>query len=94
MLPAEAGFSPLDEELALLPGAESATLREGMVRLAAWMPFAQAADHLAFFWGVTVSAATVRRQTEAAGAAYVAVQTRAVATLMREQPAAPPGPAV
>lgn len=94
MLPAEAGFFPLDEELALLPGAESATLREGMTRLATRMPFAQAADHLAFFWGVTVSAATVRRQTEAAGAAYVAVQTAAVEDLMRAQPAAPPGPAV
>ncbi len=93
MQPAEAGFSPLDEELALLPGAESATLREGMTRLATWMPFAHAADHLAFFWGVTVSAATVRRQTEAAGAAYVAVQTAAVEDLMREQPPAPPGPA-
>lgn len=56
------------------------------------MPFAHAAEQLAFFWGVRVSEATVRRQTEAAGAAYVAVQTAAVATLMREQPLAPPGP--
>ncbi|MBF6592253.1 MAG: ISKra4 family transposase [Ktedonobacterales bacterium] len=93
MLPAEAGFSPLDEELALISGAESATLREGMVRLAAWMPFARAAEQLAFFWGVTVSEATVRRQSEAAGAAYVAVQTATVERLMREQPPAPPGPA-
>jgi len=93
VLPAEAGVSPLDEELALVPGAESATLREGMVRLAAWMPFARAAEQLAFFWGVTVSEATVRRQTEAAGAAYVAVQTAAVEDLMRAQPPVPPGPA-
>lgn len=77
-----------------MPGAESATLREGMVRLAAWMPFAHAADHLAFFWGVRVSEATVRRQSEAAGAAYVAVQTATVERLVREQPPPPAGPAL
>lgn len=76
-----------------MPGGASARLGEGMARLATWMPFAQAAEHLAFFWGVTVSEATVRRQTEAAGAAYVAVQTAAVERLVREQPPPPAGPA-
>lgn len=89
-----AAFFPLDEELALVPGATSAQVREGMIRLATWMPFAQAAEHLAFFWGITVSAATVRRQSEAAGAAYVAVQTAEVERLLAEQPPDPPGPAV
>jgi hypothetical protein len=42
------------------------------------MPFARAAQELAFFWQVPVSASTARRHTEAAGAAYVAVQTEAV----------------
>lgn len=65
-----------------------------MIRLASWMPFAQAAEHLAFFWGVTVSAATVRRQTEAAGAAYVAVQTAQVDRLLAQPPPDPPGPAL
>ena len=60
------GFSPLDEELQLLAGGLSATVLEGLVRLATWMPFAQAAEHLAFFWQVSVEASTVRRQTEAA----------------------------
>jgi hypothetical protein len=58
------------------------------------MPFQQAAEHLAFFWEVRLSEATVRRHTEAAGAAYVAVQTAAVERLERELPDGPPGPAV
>jgi hypothetical protein len=41
-----------------------------------------------------VTASTVRRQTEAAGAAYVAVQTREVEQLELELPPAPPGPAL
>jgi len=90
----ESGFSPLDAELELLPGGLSATLAEGLTRLAAWMPFAQAAEQLAFFWGVRLDAATVRRQAEAAGAAYVEVQTAEVERLEREAPEPPVGPAV
>lgn len=62
------------------------------MRLATWMPFAQAAESLAFFWQVSLGATTVRQQTEAAGAAYVAVQTAAVARLECEQPPVPAGP--
>ena len=58
------------------------------------MPFARAAEHLAFFWGVRLDAATVRRHAEAAGAAYVAVQAAEVERLEREAPEPPPGPAV
>jgi hypothetical protein len=58
------------------------------------MPFAQAVGELAFFWGVELDATTVRRHTEAAGAAYVAEQTAEVERLERERPAAPAGPAV
>lgn len=65
-----------------------------MTRLATWMPFQRAATELAFFTGVPVAEATVRRVTQAAGAAYVAVQDTAVAALEREVPAAQPGPAV
>jgi len=50
----------------------SVTLAEGVARLGTKMPFEQAAAELAFFWGVEVDATTVRRYTEAAGAAYVA----------------------
>ena len=78
----------------LLPGGLSATLAEGLVRLGAWMPFEQAAEHLAFFWRVRLSEATARRHAEAAGAAYVTVQTAEVERLEREASAPPPGPAV
>jgi hypothetical protein len=56
------------------------------------MPFAQAAEHLAFFWGVRLSADTLRRYTETAGAAYVAVETATVAALDHALPDPPPGP--
>jgi hypothetical protein len=58
------------------------------------MPFAQAAAELVFFWGVELDETTVRRHTQAAGAAYVAEQTAEVERLERERPAAPDGPAV
>ena len=69
-------------------------LEESMTRLATWMPFQRAATELEFFTGVPVAEATVRRVTEAAGAAYVAVQAAAVDVLEREAPAAQPGPAI
>jgi hypothetical protein len=92
--PAGPGFSPLDEELGLLPGGLSPTLAEGLVRLGALLPFRQAAEHLAFFWRVPLSEATARRHAEAAGAAYAAVQAEAAERLEREAPPPPPGPAV
>jgi hypothetical protein len=58
------------------------------------MPFRQAAEQLAFFWGVVLSEATVRRHSEAAGAAYVALQTAEAERLEREIPTPPAGPAV
>src|SRR5713226_3628616 len=64
------GF-PLDEELELLPGELSATLAEGVARLGTKLPFEQAATELAFFWSVELDETTIRRHTQAAGAAYV-----------------------
>src|SRR6266536_417897 len=90
---AEPVFFPLDEELELLPGELSATLAEGVVRLGTKLPFAQAVAEVAFFWGVELEETTVRRHTQAAGAAYVAEQTAEVERLERERPAAPAGPA-
>ena len=87
-------FSPLDDELELLPGELSVTLAEGVARLGTKIPFEQAAAELAFFWGVELDATTVRRYTEAAGAAYVAEQTAEVERLERERPAPPTGPTV
>jgi hypothetical protein len=86
------GFSPLDEELGLLPGVLTPGLPASAVRLGSWLPFRPAAALLAHFTRVTVDEATIRRVTEAAGAAYVAVQTAAVERLERETPPPPPGP--
>ncbi|MGH8058223.1 MAG: hypothetical protein ACREOH_13475 [Candidatus Entotheonellia bacterium] len=63
-------------------------LQESVVRLGMWMPFAQAADALACFTGVTVAEPTVRRTTEGVGAAYAAVQTAAVEAIEQILPAA------
>jgi hypothetical protein len=86
------GFFPLDEELQLLAGHYTPTLYEGMTRLSTWMPFARAVKEMGYFRHTHVTEATVRRQTEAAGAAYVAVQEQAVAQLERATPPAPQGP--
>ena len=73
-------FSPLDEELELLPGCLTPGLEEVLVRLASWMPF-EKAQRLLVDWlklnslsEATVSEATVRRHAEGAGAAWVAIQ--------------------
>ncbi len=65
------GLSPLDETLGLLPGQLTPWLVAGLVRLGTSAPFAEAAGILAHFTGTTVSEATARRVTEAAGAAWV-----------------------
>lgn len=88
------GFSPLDEQLALLPGQFAPRVVAGIVRLGIWMPFERVPDVLAFFMGVTVSVETVRRLTEEAGTAQVAIETARVEALEAEPPAAPMGPAV
>jgi hypothetical protein len=87
------GFSPLDEELELLPGGLSPWVYESLARLGSWMPFGRAAELLAALTGVQVSADVARQRTEAAGAAQVALQTAAVEQLERAAPPAPAGPA-
>ena len=87
-------FPPLDEALGLLPGELSPRLVEGLARCGVKVPFAQAAEDLRFFWGVWVSEDTACRQTEAVGAAYVAVQEAELARLERERPGPPPGPPI
>lgn len=73
--PVRVGFSPLDDELALLPSRYTPHVHEAVVRLGAWMPFTEAAALVDHMLGVQVTADTVRRHTEAAGDAYVAHQT-------------------
>jgi hypothetical protein len=86
------GFFPLDEQLALLPGHLTPKLHEGLVRLGTWMPFAQAADLLAAFTDVRVSTATVRRQTQVAGATALALETAEAEHIHRAYPLPPVGP--
>ena len=64
------------------------------MRLGAWVPFPPATPLLAHFTHTTVSEPTLRRKTEQAGAAYVAVQTAEVARLEREAPEPAHGPAL
>ena len=78
-----------------MAGCLSPSAQAGLVRLGTWMPFAHAAEELAHFWRVRVGTSTARRQTEAAGAAYVAVQTAAAEAVERaggdrDAPAGPP----
>jgi hypothetical protein len=80
--------------LGLVPGSLSPQVLEGVVRLGTSLPFARAAEELAFFWGVWVSEDTVRRHTEGAGAALTAVEDAEVERLERDWPEPPPGPAV
>jgi hypothetical protein len=80
--------------LQLLPSTLSPWLVEAAVRLGTWMPFERVPEALAFFTGVAVSGETVRRLTEAAGQALVAVEEAEVAQLEAELPLAPTGPPV
>ena len=63
------------------------------MRLGALLPFEQVPALLTFLTGVHVTADTVRRLTERAGAAQVAIETRELERLERELPAVPRGPA-
>ncbi len=85
-------FSPLDQELELLPGQYTPTLVEHMVRLGARLEFALAARELLHMKRVHVSEPTVRRDTEKAGDSYVEVQAAQLAALEKELPPVPQGP--
>jgi hypothetical protein len=85
-------FSPLDEELDLLPGTLTPRLQEQLAHLGTWMPFGPAAKMFARFTGVAVSPAMARRLTEVLGRASAAVQAAEVEWLCEELPAVPAGP--
>jgi hypothetical protein len=78
----EAGFFPLDEELALEAGSLTPQLVEWLVRLATWMPFGRAVQLLAAITKVQVGKETARRQTEQAGKLYEEVQDAEASRLM------------
>jgi len=64
------------------------------VRLGTRLPFAQVAEEMASLFGVIVSADTVRRLTEQAGALQVAIEQRELERLEHDAPPEPAGPAV
>ncbi len=87
------GFSPLDDELGLLPGCLTPWLQEALVRLSTHIPsFAKASRELTWFTGARVHADTARRQTEAAGAVLVAYETSEAERVLREHPDPPCAP--
>jgi len=75
----------------LLPGVLTPSGQEHLDRLSSWMPFKKAAELLGDIQGIRVSEATSRRNSEAAGAAYVEMQTEEVEQLEKEMPEAPKG---
>lgn len=85
---ADQAFFPLDEQLELAKGISLTPKQEDhLAHLAAWMPFAQAANLLETIVGVQVSEATVRRLTEGAGSLAQAVQEQVASS--GEQPSSP-----
>lgn len=64
------------------------------MRLGVWMPFDRAVREFEWFCGATGSEASARRLTEAAGAAYVAVQTAEAERIATSRPRPPTGPTV
>ena len=91
--PAGADFSPLDEELGLLPGQLTPRLQEGLVRLSTHIPsFAKAAKEFAFFTQVEVHRTTACRISEAAGATAVALQRQQAEQILQTHPLPPCGP--
>jgi hypothetical protein len=88
------GFSPLDDQLGLLGCGYSPVLVEAMVRLGARLPFPVVAEEMALLFGVSVSADTVRRLTEEAGAILAGIEQRELEHLEHAAPEEPEGPAV
>src|SRR5690348_13323298 len=87
-------FSPLDEELGLLPSSFSPFLHQCIVRLGALLPFEQVPEQVAALLGVQVSRETVRRLTEQAGAAQVVVEAEDLRQVPRQGMAPEPDGAV
>ncbi len=76
----------------MLPGQQlTPRLVEGIVRLRAALPFGQVPALIAYFTGVTISAETVPRLTEAAGTAQLACEEQELARILRDLPDPPPG---
>ncbi len=75
-----------------MPGSLTPNLYQSVTRLGTRMPFAYVSKELYALLGVDISEPTARRHGQAAGAAYVALQTAATAAIQEKMPPPPPGP--
>jgi hypothetical protein len=88
-------FFPLDERIGLLARSTfSPRVHQCLVRLGTELPFERVPELARLLLGVIVSVDTVRRLTEAAGAAQVEREGAMCQRLRREAPDGPDGPAV
>src|SRR5947209_11941788 len=92
--PVVRGFSPLDDRLGLLSCGYSPVLVETMVRLGTRLPFPVVAEEMGRLFGVSVSADTVRRLTEQAGAILAGMEQQELERLEHDAADEPTGPAV
>ncbi len=84
-------FFPLDEQLGLVSGGLTPRAEETLVRLASWMPYAQAQELLSDLVGIQVSKATARRATLDTGQAALWRDEAEEERLKQELPQAPEG---
>lgn len=75
-----------------MPGSLTPDLLRTVTRLGARMPFGDVPKELHALVGVDISEPTARRHAQAAGAAYVALQTAEADVLQKTMPPPPPGP--
>jgi hypothetical protein len=93
--PAGRVFSPLDERIGLLAHSTfSPRIYQCLVRLGTEVPFERVPELAKLLLGVHVSVDTVRRLTEAAGAAQVEREEAMCQHLRRRAPDGPAGPAM
>lgn len=86
-------FSPLDEQLGLLPGPWSPRLQQIVSLLGTLLPFGQVPVLLALVSGVTVSRSSVRRITEASGQALATLEEADAERIRTTLPVSPAGAA-
>jgi hypothetical protein len=82
-------FSPLDEELALLPGTLAPRQQGHLAQLGSWMPFRHASRVLEDLLGVSVSPETARRLCETVGKQVEEQQTAQAHEPWKEETNAP-----
>ncbi len=84
-------FSPLDEQVGLLPGRWSPRLHQIVTLLGTLVPFGQVPALLELVRGVPISRASVRRVTEAAGMALGELEAAHADRIRTHHPPDPPG---